>query len=287
MYKVMIADDEKVAIDSLKFIIEKNFSDAMITATARSGREAVEKVKEHVPDILFMDIHMPGINGIEAIREIRKHYSEIAVIVLTAFDQFEYAKDAINLGVMEYLLKPVNRAKVVEVVGRAMGQIRAEKEKQQEDLELREKLKSAEESLKALQNLQGSAAGNAADPAAPGPGADPDYQSYKAGALTRRAKDYIKANFSKTITLEDVAREIHVSPQYLSKLFKEETGENFIEYLTGIRIRNAKSLLEGDELSIKEICYNIGYSDPNYFSRIFKKIVGVTPTEYKDEQQRQ
>ena len=109
------------------------------------------------------------------------------------------------------------------------------------------------------------------------------YRDYKVGGLTKRAKEYIKTNYSKSITLEDVAREINVSPQYLSKLFKEETGENFIDYLTGIRIRIAKSLLEGEELSIKEICYSIGYSDPNYFSRIFKKIVGSTPTEYKDE----
>jgi two-component system response regulator YesN len=109
------------------------------------------------------------------------------------------------------------------------------------------------------------------------------YRDYKVGGLTRRAKEYIKTNYSKSITLEDVAREINVSPQYLSKLFKEETGENFIDYLTGIRIRIAKNLLESDELSVKEICYNIGYSDPNYFSRIFKKIVGSTPTEYKDE----
>ena len=281
MYKIMIADDEKVAIDSLKFIIEKNFSDAEIAATARSGREAVEKAKEYVPDILFMDIHMPGINGLEAIREIRRHNSRIAVIVLTAFDQFEYAKDAINLGVMEYLLKPVNRAKVVEVVGKAMGQIREEKEMRQQEQELREKLKYAEESLKALQDLQSSGAVQGMDAPSESPEQDPE--DYKAGTLTRSAKDYIKVNFSKTITLEDVAREIHVSPQYLSKLFKEETGENFIEYLTGIRIRNAKIMLEGDELSIKEICYSIGYSDPNYFSRIFKKIVGVTPTEYKDE----
>jgi YesN/AraC family two-component response regulator len=282
MYKVMIADDEKVAIDSLKFIIERNFSDAEIAATARSGREAVEKAREHIPDILFMDIHMPGINGLEAIREIRKLNSRIAVIVLTAFDQFEYAKDAINLGVMEYLLKPVNRARVVEVVGRAMELIREEQEKQQKEQELREKLKYAEESLKALQNLKDGGAVQGTD--APEPGSEEDPEGYKAGALIRRAKDYIKANFSKTITLEDVAREIHVSPQYLSKLFKEETGENFIEYLTCIRIRNAKSLLEGDELSIKEICYSIGYSDPNYFSRIFKKIVGLTPTEYKEDQ---
>lgn len=530
MFKVMIADDEKIAIDSLKFIIEKSFDDAEVTATARSGREAVEKVEENVPDILFMDIHMPGINGLEAIREIRKRYDRIAIIVLTAFDQFEFAQEAVNLGVMEYLLKPVNRVKVVEVTGRAMDLIRAEKEKKQTELELKEKLKYArpvmensfvytmlffdgnsselfdykrlfdieedggyvvavefvnrqtggleggklrysvqsqqfypyftdtvkslckcivgpvmlnrivvvvpsdpktdefacrleavslaeallerlsekldcglrigvgkiygrfdmlsasyEESLKALRYLQGSgvmhfmditarvaeagseypeykeklllqrvAAGDAAESInafscifdwlkqeygdqplkiknkllelvflvnhmsweyEPAGGNAEDgyleemlsisdlealrlwckkrlknvidqinsYRDYKAGGLTKRAREYIKANYSKSITLEDVAREINISPQYLSKLFKEETGENFIDYLTGIRIRIAKNLLESNELSIKEICYSTGYSDPNYFSRIFKKIVGATPTEYKDE----
>lgn len=530
MFKVMIADDEKVAIDSLKFIIERSFADAEIIATARSGREAIEKVEENVPDILFMDIHMPGINGIEAIREIRKRYTRIAIIVLTAFDQFEFAKEAVNLGVLEYLLKPVNRAKVVEVTGRAMDLVREEKEKRQRELELKEKLKYAgpvmengfvysllffddssselfdykrlfdiredggyvmtvefvsgqnagassdkigysvqsqqfypyftetvkslcqcivgpvmlnrivtvvpsdpktgefasrleavslaenllqrlserlncslrigvgkiyrrfdmlsasyEESLKALRYLQGNgvmhymditaraaevgseypeykekvllqrvAAGDAEESInafscifdwlkqeygdqplkiknklleivflvshmsweyEPGGGAAGDdcleemlsigdleelrlwckkrlenvigqinsYRDYKAGGLTKRAKEYIKANYSKSITLEDVAREINISPQYLSKIFKEETGENFIDFLTGIRIRIAKTLLESNELSVKEICYSAGYSDPNYFSRIFKKIVGATPTEYRDE----
>jgi Response regulator containing CheY-like receiver domain and AraC-type DNA-binding domain len=529
MFKVMIADDEKVAIDSLKFIIEKSFNDVEVISTARSGREAIEKVEENTPDILFMDIRMPGINGIDAIREIRKKYSQIVIIVLTAFDQFEFAKEAVNLGVMEYLLKPVNRSKVVEVVERAVGLIRVEKEKRQLELEMREKLEyvgpilengfvyslilfdynkelvnyqhifelkeeggyiftvefvdpqtggihgdkigisvqsqqfypfftdtvkslckciigslmvnrivvvvpsspgtdefacrleavslaemlmerlseklncglrigigktykrfdmlsaSYEESLKALRYLQGEGimhymditarstpaeseypeykeklllqkvsvgdvqesvsafccifdwlAGEYADQPLkiknklleivflvnrmsweyePGGGTTGEayleemlsikeleelrvwckkrletvisqinsYRDYKAGGLTKRAKEYIKSNYSKSITLEDVAREINVSPQYLSKLFKEETGENFIDYLTGIRIRIAKTILESEELSIKEICYSIGYSDPNYFSRIFKKNVGVTPTEYKDE----
>ncbi len=530
MIKVMIADDEKVAIDSLKFIIEKSFTDVEIISTARSGREAIEKAEENVPDILFMDIRMPGINGIEAIREIRKRHKQIMIIVLTAFDQFEFAKEAVNLGVMEYLLKPVNRAKVVEVVNRAVSMIREEKEKRQTELEMKEKLEYAgpilengfiyslllfednskelfdykrlfdigedggyvitvefinerdagtagnkigysiqsqqfypyftdtvkslckciigpvmlnrivvvvpsdpktdefasrleavslaesmllklseklncglrigigkiyrrfdmlsasyEESLKALRYLQGNGimhfmditartaevgseypeykeklllqkvtAGDVAESLnafgcifdwlvreyedqplkiknklleilflvnhmsweyEPGGGmtgvdfleemlsiCDPgelhlwcqkrlenvisqisSYRDYKAGGLTKRAKEYIKTNYSKSITLEDVAREISISPQYLSKLFKEETGENFIDYLTGIRIRIAKSLLEADEMSVKEICYSIGYSDPNYFSRTFKKIVGSTPTEYKDE----
>lgn len=284
----MIADDEKVAIDSLKFIIERSFTDARVTAIARSGREAVAKARENNPDILFMDIQMPGINGIEAIRKIRESHEQIAIIVITAYDQFEYAKEAINLGVMEYLLKPVNRIKVVDVLSKIMGQIRTRREKQQQELELREKLKYAEESLKSLRLLQDSYLKSGyvvefsetqhfqADEV-------PDLHGEKEDGLISRAKKYIRENYSKSITLEDVSREVHVSPQYLSKLFKEETGENFIDYLTAVRIRISKNMMEDEKRSIKDICFSVGYSDPNYFSRIFKKIVGYTPTEYKEE----
>ena len=88
-------------------------------------------------------------------------------------------------------------------------------------------------------------------------------------------------NFRKEISLDDVSREGNVSPYYFSKLFKEATGDNFIEYLTNIRIDKAKELLDNTDLSMKEICSQVGYQNPNYFSRIFKKNVGVTPTEYK------
>ena len=97
-----------------------------------------------------------------------------------------------------------------------------------------------------------------------------------------KAKEYINENYAKDISLDDVSREVDISPYYFSKVFKEETGENFIEYLTNIRIEKAKELLTETELSMKEICGSIGYSDPNYFSRTFKKNTGVTPTEYKE-----
>ena len=96
------------------------------------------------------------------------------------------------------------------------------------------------------------------------------------------AKEYIKNNYSKDISLDDVSRTVNISPYYFSKIFKNETGEGFVEYLTKIRMDRAKELLETTEYSMKEICSMVGYADPNYFSRSFKKNVGVTPTEYKD-----
>ena len=104
----------------------------------------------------------------------------------------------------------------------------------------------------------------------------------RSGNIIKTAKDYIDAHFDKDISLDDVSKVVNISPYYFSKIFKEESGLNFIEYLTNIRIDKAKNLLENSNLSIKEICVSCGYSDPNYFSRSFKKNVGVTPTEYKD-----
>lgn len=96
------------------------------------------------------------------------------------------------------------------------------------------------------------------------------------------AKAYMQKNFVRDISLDDVSKAINMNPYYFSKLFKEETGVNFIDYLTRIRIEHAKMLLKNDRLSIKEVCVNSGYSNPNYFSRIFKKYVGKTPTEFRE-----
>ena len=96
----------------------------------------------------------------------------------------------------------------------------------------------------------------------------------------------MQTNFAKDLSLADVSRIVNISPYYFSKLFKEDTGENFIEYLTAIRINKAKELLDASEYSMKEICAMVGYSDPNYFSRTFKKNVGVTPTEYKESRKK-
>ena len=104
----------------------------------------------------------------------------------------------------------------------------------------------------------------------------------KSNSIIGMAKDYIRGNYNRDISLDDVSRAVNISPYYFSKIFKENTGENFIEYLTNIRIDKAKELLGTTEYSMKEICSMVGYSDPNYFSRSFKKNVGVTPTEYKE-----
>ena len=114
MIKLLIADDEYLVLDSLKMIISKNLDEVEIVGTAGSGREAIEKALVLKPDVIFMDIHMPGIDGMEAIRQIKAANSNALFVIITAYEFFDYAKEAINMGVSEYLLKPVSKNKVIE-----------------------------------------------------------------------------------------------------------------------------------------------------------------------------
>ena len=101
-------------------------------------------------------------------------------------------------------------------------------------------------------------------------------------SVVAKARNYIDENYNKDISLDEVSRMVDISPYYFSKLFKQEQGEGFVEYLTRIRMTNARQLLKNQKYSIKEICSMCGYSDPNYFSRIFKRYEGVTPSEFRE-----
>ncbi len=529
MYKIMLADDEGIVINSLRFIIEKNFVGSCVVEHATTGRSVIELAEKFKPDIAIMDIQMPGINGIEAMKEIRKTNSSVVFIVMTAYDKFNYAKEAINLGVLEYLTKPVNHTVIVKVLQKAMDIIEEDRKKRSNDLMIREKLEivvpiiesdfiyaaisgddltrnesnfrnllgvneqygmmlvmefgdsiedgiltnpvgvsvkaqsfypiirenlkedfvcivgpimvnkivvflpcdkpqleyddrtllieklrklirelsmklevqfkvgigsvtplrhlseSYKEALSVSRNSKGRVVHVKDLPI--GCEYEEDYpidiekalfeqiekgnlegtktetnrffdwmiehysdcemdiklkvlefilfaeqRAFLSGGMTyyfryrkdylptliqldsydqlrkwfldkileacrniinkreeqtsgmiAKAKVFIEENFGRDISLDDVSRSVDISPYYFSKLFKEETGENFIEYLTNVRIDRAKQLLINKEISIKSICAATGYSDPNYFSRIFKKQVGLTPTEYREK----
>lgn len=134
MYKILLADDEGIVTDALQFIIEKNFGNECQIAVAKNGRQAIELTESFQPDIAFLDIQMPGINGLKAMKEIREQNSRIKIIVLTAYDNFEYAKDALHLGAEEYLLKPINKKVIVERLTALMRDIDQSRKKRSEDL---------------------------------------------------------------------------------------------------------------------------------------------------------
>ncbi|MBQ7658123.1 MAG: response regulator, partial [Butyrivibrio sp.] len=144
MYRVMVADDEGIVIDSMKFIIEKEFGSTCQVECAKSGRSVIELAERFRPDIAVIDIHMPGINGIDAIKEMKQFCTNTVFIVMSAYDKFDYAKEAIALGVMEYITKPMEKMKVVSVLKKAMEQIDGEREKRSNELLIKEKLETVE-----------------------------------------------------------------------------------------------------------------------------------------------
>lgn len=140
MLKLLLVDDEDIVLDSLEYIITKNFTDIQLVGSAYTGKQAIEMVNQYKPDIIFMDINMPGINGLEAIKEIRDINSNILIIIISAYDFFEYAKQAIHLKVYDYLLKPINKNEVIEVLEKGINKLTAEIEKKSNELKLREKV---------------------------------------------------------------------------------------------------------------------------------------------------
>lgn len=140
MIRILICDDEGIVQESLKFMIKKSFGDTCEIESAKNGRKAIELAESFGPDIIFMDIQMPGINGIEAMKEIRREKKNIIFIVLTAYDKFEYTQKSIDIGVMSYLTKPLNRDTLTEVLGKAIRETKERKEKAKNDLEVKEKL---------------------------------------------------------------------------------------------------------------------------------------------------
>jgi two-component system response regulator YesN len=102
--------------------------------------------------------------------------------------------------------------------------------------------------------------------------------------IVKVTKEYLESHYAEDISLEDAAEQVNISPQYFSKLIKKTTGFNFIDWLSMLRVKKAKELLTNSNLTVKEVCFMVGYKDPNYFSRIFKKRIGITPSEYVKKQ---
>lgn len=142
MYRILLADDEGIMLESLKKIIETEYGNECEIHCAKSGRVVVEMAQAYPPDICFMDIQMPGISGIQAIREIQKFNSSAVFVIITAYDKFNYAKEAVNLGVQEFLTKPVNKKVILETCAKMMTKVDQIRQKRSDDLLIREKLET-------------------------------------------------------------------------------------------------------------------------------------------------
>ncbi len=243
MYRVMLIDDEESARKLMRASINWESLNMEVVGEAASGIEAINIIDDIKPDIAFVDISMPFMNGIEFTEVATTRYPNLSIIIMTALDEFEYARKCVSLPVFEYMLKPMVRSEITEVL---------------------EKLKKK---LDERMEREDSAS-------------EPEPAGHMEASDIEQIKKYIESNYTDSkINLTSVAQNFGFSASYLSRKFKQETGKNFVEYLTECRMKAAMKLAQSN-VKMFNTSNEVGIPDPNYFGRCFKKYTGMSYSEY-------
>ena len=287
MLRLLIADDEVIERKVLYKTLQKNVGDQCVIFQAENGRQALRVYEEEKIQIAILDIEMPGINGIEAAQKIREKDKECCIIFLTAFDEFSYAKKAITVRALDYLLKPYDEQELMLVVEEAM-RLAAEFQANRQEAGYQ-----ANRPASGYQASRPVAGHQASQPAGPGqknelpetglPVGDDmeDGGQVRLSKVTEIISHYIETNYMYDISMQDLARHMNYSEAYFCKLFKQCFNKNFTSYLTEYRVVEAKRMLAMPTVNVKDIGRAVGYSDSNYFAKVFKRITGQSPTEYR------
>jgi two-component system response regulator YesN len=252
MLNLMIVDDEPIILKGLMNIINKGNTPCKEIVSASDGFDALEKLGKFKPDLLITDIQMPEMNGLELIKEVQDRGLCKRFIILTGYDETMYLRQAIRYRVIDYLLKPINKIELYD----ALANI---------SLELLTKPNEIENSLRVPDSMV------------------PDLRNIHLSKNVRVIIQYIEKHYMKDLSLEQIAEHVFLHPNYISSLFRKETGLTFINYLHLFRIKNAKELMIKDtEVSFHRISEQVGYENVRHFFNVFKKYSGVTPGEYRD-----
>jgi YesN/AraC family two-component response regulator len=256
MYRILVADDEPIERQVINKKINAFFPEQVEVILAENGIEAVNKYKENNCQIAVLDIEMPGMSGLEAAENIREYDNNSNIIFLTAFDEFSYAKKAIEVRALDYLLKPGSDEELIGILEEAFRIC---------DKNENEKVMKVSENTVASENIRNC-----------------DEEPYQQpNILIGEITSYIENHYTDDIALQDIAGHLGYSDVYFCKLFKQNFGKNFITYLNEYRMNKAKELLANPLINIKDVGQKAGYRDANYFTRVFKRMVGSTPSEYR------
>ena len=251
MYKVMIIDDEPMIVEGLSRSMPWEKWNCQVVATANDGLEGKELIEKYRPHIIFLDICMPEMTGLQLIAALKSEFSDLEITILTGFRDFDYAQQAIRLGVTRFLLKPSNMDELEEAVDTMC-----------ENLKHKNILPDSDSRIE--EEAQG-------------------HESTASSFIVKNALHYIQENYTQKLTLSDVAEKTYVSQWHLSKLLNRHTGQSFSEILNNVRIEQAKKLLEEPSLRIGDVADAVGFMDMAHFSRVFKKQVGISANEYRNQ----
>lgn len=248
MYKVMIIDDEPIIVEGMTQSIPWEKWDCEVVGTAGDGEEGRDLIKTHKPHIIFSDIAMPGVDGLAMISGLKSEFEDMEVSILTGYRDFDYAQQAIRLGVTRFLLKPSSMEELEESISAMVANLK--KKNIMSDTEMEEDTTT-------------------------GPASS---------FVVKHALQYMERHYAERLTLYDVAEHTYVSQWHLSKLLNKHTGQSYSEILNAIRIKHAQKLLRDSSLRIGDVAERVGFLDMAHFSRVFKKVVGMSAQEYRNRE---
>lgn len=363
---ILVIDNEPKVLKGLQYLIE-NIDPICTVRTMDSAESALAFIEVFQPDIVFTDIRMGNMDGITFIRIAKGLNNRISFVIVSGYDYFEYAKEALNLGVADFVLKPITRNKIENALNKALEQlkkisttlfyknellqyyleklcekdsnhsaiihkvskmiedftrycifsIKADSSMSKEEITSRflscltespfivgsygcyffifawnlpdnstllinsvlqifqpnvnVSVSSIEKNLNKLPQLLMKQCR-----------VNEEEDSEITDDVTRKIIQYIKSNYAKKITLEDVSDYVYMNATYISKLFKKSTGINLSDFITELRINKAKELLRTSDMKVYEISERVGFNSSKYFINVFRSKTGVTPSNYKN-----
>lgn len=245
MLKVLVVDDEALVRRGIVLGVDWASMGCVIVGEAANGKDGIAAVERYNPSLIITDVRMPVMDGIEMMNELRRRGCRAHAILLTAYSDFAYARAALQFGADDYLLKPFKNQELVSAIDRV-------RRKEQE--------LSAMTGLDIMPLVKG------------------DKSKY-----VLQATNYIAEHYADTgLNITGIAQHLGVSEGHLSHVFKKETNYTVVGYITQYRIHRAMELLKDRRYKVYEVAEMVGYRDVTYFGSTFKKITGMSPSDYQD-----
>ncbi len=252
--KVLVVEDEELIRNELVLTTPWERFSCKVIGSAENGLIGEKLIRDLKPDIVVTDIRMPGQDGIEMLKKIQPP----AAIILTGYSDFSYAHQAIRLGVKDYIVKPVDDEEFYAALKRISYEL------------LKTRIKSKITNFETNSEILNSPFKEYVQ--AP----EGDKQDF----YVNKAINYINDYYSKDISLRDAVEYIGISESYLSRLFRMKTSYSFLEYLRFHRLKKALVLMKDQGKRINEVARETGFQDMSYFSKTFRKYIGVSPSNY-------
>ena len=253
MYSILIVEDEPIIRRGIASLIDFKSLGISTVQEVENGEQALEKIREEAPDILLTDINMPKMDGITLAQLVRTEYPQMRIIFLTGYDYVDYLLSAVKIGVEDYILKPISKSDVSEIIVKLVSSL----QKERKDKEIEKVL----EKITTVDTQDNIAKNN-----------------YKELIQNIIEESYTDSQF----TLSVLSEKLDLSSGYLSIMFKKNFGIPFQDYLLQKRMEKAKLLLLTTELKNYEIAEQVGFEDVNYFITKFKKYYQITPKQYRE-----